>query len=158
MSARAAWRLISLGFRRVFRYTAGKKDWLANGLPAEGQESRIQRAGDLARRDAPTCLLAERLAEVKARLQRAGWDTCAVVNQERIVLGLLRPEALAGDPQQAAEQAMESGPRTYRLNSPLEKIAEYLRKRGEDSVLVTTSNGEFFGLLKREDVERALSG
>ena len=36
MSARAAWRLESLGFANVYRYTAGKSDWFASGLPRAG--------------------------------------------------------------------------------------------------------------------------
>lgn len=38
MSARAAWRLEQLGFERVFRYTPGKADWAAAGLPMEGTD------------------------------------------------------------------------------------------------------------------------
>ena len=34
MSDRAAWRLESLGFTRVYRYTPGKDGWLAMGLPS----------------------------------------------------------------------------------------------------------------------------
>ena len=33
LSARAAWWLESLGFAQVLRYTAGKADWAAYGLP-----------------------------------------------------------------------------------------------------------------------------
>jgi hypothetical protein len=35
----AAWRLESLGFAQVYRYTPGKADWLANELPVEGQQA-----------------------------------------------------------------------------------------------------------------------
>ena len=157
MSARAAWRLIGLGFTRVFRYTPGKKDWMANGLPIEGEEARIQRAGDLVRLDVPACGLAERVGEVKERVQKLGWDSCVAVNEARVVLGLLRPEALEVDPQDTVEQAMENGTRTYRLNAPLEKTMGYMQKMGVESVLVTTSDGKLFGLLRREDVEEALS-
>src|SRR5690242_6550396 len=157
MSARAAWRLIQLGFTQVYRYTPGKTDWLANGLPFEGKEVHLQRAGDLVNTEVPTCRIMDRLGAIKARLQKAGWDTCVVINEEQVVLGLLRAEALTADPQMAAEQAMESAPRTYRLNSPYEKALEYMQKNGLDSTLVTTSDGKLFGLLKRTDVEQAMS-
>src|SRR5262245_49885679 len=39
LSARAAWRLESMGYQEVYRYTAGKADWLAAGLPTEGAEA-----------------------------------------------------------------------------------------------------------------------
>jgi predicted transcriptional regulator len=158
MSARAAWRLTNLGFTQVFRYTAGKKDWMANGLPMEGKEAHAQSAGDLARRDVPTCSLEERLGDVKARIDRAGWDTCVVVFEDNIVLGLLGPGAFDANPQETAEQAMDPGVRTYRLDAKLEKPMQHMQKKGIDSVLVTYSDGKLFGLLKREDVEKALLG
>jgi len=147
-----------LGFTRVFRYTPGKKDWMANGLPIEGEDALVQRAGDFARLDVPTCSLTERIGEVKERIQKAGWDSCVVTYEDRVVLGLLRPEALNVNPQDTAEQAMESGTRTYRLNVPLEKPMQYMQKMVVDSVVVSTSDGKLFGVLKREDVEKALAG
>ena len=60
MSARAAWRLESLGFTHVYRYTAGKMDWRASGLPIEGQFADEPCAKDIARRDVPTFLLLRR--------------------------------------------------------------------------------------------------
>ena len=55
MSPRAAWRLETLGFTKVHDYVAGKADWGAAGFPLEGTHG--PRAGELARRDAPTCAL-----------------------------------------------------------------------------------------------------
>lgn len=157
MSARAAWRLIQLGFTQVYRYTPGKTDWLANGLPFEGKEAHLQRAGDLVNTEVPTCRLTERIGVVKKRIQKTGWDTCVVTNEEQVVLGLLRPEMLTRDPQSTAEQVMESAPRTYRLNSPYEKALKYMQKNGLDSALVTTSDGKLFGILKRAGVEQAMA-
>jgi Mg/Co/Ni transporter MgtE len=81
------------------------------------------------------------------------WDTVVVVNDQGIVFGLVRGEALQADPQTSVEQVMESSPRTYRLNVAPEKAAAYMRRQGLDSVLVTTSDGKLVGLLKREDAE-----
>ena len=36
LSARAAWRLESMGFQEVYRYTPGKEDWIASGYETEG--------------------------------------------------------------------------------------------------------------------------
>lgn len=130
---------------------------MANGLPIEGEEAHVQRAGDLAHLDVPTCGLGERVGEVKERVQQAGWDTCVVVSEDRVVLGLLRPENLKVDPQETVEQSMENGPRTYRLDSPLDKPAQYMQKYVVTSVPVTTSDGKLFGLLKRDDLEETLS-
>jgi signal-transduction protein with cAMP-binding, CBS, and nucleotidyltransferase domain len=156
LSARAAWRLISLGFTHVYRYTPGKKDWIANGLPIEGEKALNKRVGDLVHLDVPICGLSDRIGDVKERIQKAGWDSCVVVYEDRVVLGLLRPESLEVVPQETAEMVMENGPKTFRLDTSIENAMEYMQKMGADSVLVTTSDGKLFGLLKREDVENEL--
>ena len=55
MSARAACRLATLGFEHVCDYMPGKVDWLARGLPVEGDRAAEPRAIDVARRDVVTC-------------------------------------------------------------------------------------------------------
>lgn len=153
ISARAAWRLSSMGFLQVYRYTAGKAEWLANGLPVEGTAARTEGAGDLAIMDVPTCGRSERVGEIKERIRKDGWETCVVVNNEEVVLGLLRANDFAhADQRWTAEEAMDRAPRTFRLNAPLEDITEYLKTQPFDSVLVTTTDGKLFGLVKRADI------
>src|SRR5919201_976122 len=154
MSPRAAWRLESLGFREVYDYEAGKSDWIAAGLPSEGTLARLPRAGDVARKDVPTCRLEERLGEVRDRVKGAGWDVCVVVNDERIVLGLLRAEQLAGDPGQTAEQAMHPAPSTFRPHVPIEEMAAFMAEHDLPSAPVTTLEGRLVGVLFRGDAER----
>src|ERR687886_124155 len=99
MSPRAAWRLEeTLGFLNVYRYTPGKADWFAAGLPREGEMAAVPRIGDVADRDVPTCGPAERLDEVRRRLQRADRDICVVLNTRRVVLGRVRAKDVEGDP------------------------------------------------------------
>ena len=131
---------------------------MANGLPVKGEKAKTQRAGDLARQDVPACRLGETIGEILPRLQKAGWDTCAVTNEGRVVLGLLGPDALQADPQTTAEQVMACGPRTYRLDAPLEKIMDHFQKTDSERVLVTTADGKLHGLIRRQDLEKALSG
>ena len=154
MSARAAWRLESLGFSQVFRYTAGKMDWLARGLPREGKSATMVHAGDLARQDVPTCQLTERIGVVRDRVQAVGWDTCVVVNDERAVLGLLRGEELDANPEHVVEAVMQCGPRAYRANVLPQDTMDFMRKHKLDNVLVTSPDGQLIGLLKRADAER----
>src|ERR671925_424954 len=113
MSARAAWRLETLGFARVFRYSPGKQDWFAAGLPREG------RLAGAPRRDVPTCRLTDRVGEVQERVRAAGWDQCLVVNEQRIVLGRLRGKGLEAPDETPAEEVMEPGPTTFRPNGAL---------------------------------------
>src|SRR5258708_11918772 len=118
MSPRAAWRLESLGFAEVYDYAAGKADWLAWGLPREGRAAQVPTVGEVARRDVTTCGLADRVTDAKARAQAAGFEACVVVNERRVVLGLLRSQELDADPDAVAEQVMRAGPTTYRPNVP----------------------------------------
>jgi rhodanese-related sulfurtransferase len=154
LSARAAWRLASLGFTQVFRYIAGKADWLANGFPAEGKDARAPSAGDLADMDVPTCTRLERVGEVRARVRKDGWDACVVVNDQLVVLGLLNAIDLEkADPQWPAEETMLRDPQCYRLNASLAEVAEYFQQqRLVDCALVTTTDGKLFGLLKRQSL------
>src|SRR5918992_4509905 len=105
MSPRAAWRLEGLGFEKVYDYVPGKADWFASGLPREGKLASVPTIGDAAQRDVPTCAPAEKVGAVRDRVRnKVGWDRCVVVSKERVVLGLLRKEELATDPQVSAEE------------------------------------------------------
>jgi rhodanese-related sulfurtransferase/CBS domain-containing protein len=157
LSARAAWRLASMGFTQVYRYVQGKADWLANGLPVEGTEARLAGVGDLADMDVPTCSRTERVGEVRERVRKDGWNLCVVTNEQLVVLGLLSANDLEkADPKWTAEEAMERDPKTFRLNTTFEEAGEWLRSNRRDSVLVTTTDGKLFGLLKLDDLEKAL--
>ncbi len=144
-----------MGFTQVYDYSAGKLDWLAAGLPIEGTAAGRPRAGSVARADVPTCRLDERLGQVRDRARVAGWDACVVVNQERVVLGLLRAKELDADSGLRIEQAMRPGPSTFRPNVPIEELAEYMTGHHLESSPITTSDGRLVGLLRRSDALRA---
>jgi hypothetical protein len=157
MSARAAWRLEELGFTQVYDYVPSKIDWFANGLPREGKSAEVPWTGDLARDDVPTCAPGDRLGGVRHRVVAGGYDLCLVLNEHRIVLGLLRGDALGKDPDARARDVMELGPKTQRPHIPVEKLLESRGQEGVKSWVVTTSHGVLLGLLLRDDVERALA-
>ena len=154
MSPRAAWRLEGLGFDRVYDYVPGKAAWSASGLPTEGTLAGVPTIEDAARPDVPTCAPAEKVGDARDRVRAAGWDSCVVVNDERVVLGLLREKELALDPDVGVEQVMRNGPTTSRPNGSIWRVAERMRERGARTILVTTSDGRLVGLLYREDAER----
>ena len=155
MSPRAACRLESLGFEDVYDYEAGKQDWLAAGLPAEGTSVSLPRAGDVARRDVPTCGLDESLGAVRERVRAAGWEVCVVVDTGGVVLGLLRQRQLETDrDDEPVERVMRPGPSTFRPNVDIREMADYLTEHDLPSAPVTTSDGRLVGLLIREDAQR----
>ncbi len=104
----------------------GKLDWLAAGLPTEGTNAQLPRAGTVARRDVPTCRLDELLGPVRERVRDAGWDACVVVNDERVVFGLLRHEQLERDGDESIERVMRPGPSTFRPHVSIAEMAEFM--------------------------------
>jgi len=140
----------------VYDYVDGKNDWMSAGLPTEGTNAQHPRAGDVARKDVPTASLTEKLGDVKARVRAQGWDAVVVVNDERVVFGLLRAKELEKDPELLIEQAMRPAPSTFRpfvvLHEMLQKMVDHKR----ENVPITTSDGRLVGLLLQKDVEEAL--
>ncbi len=77
-----------------------------------------------------------------------------VVNEPGFVVGLLLNsmwEHAADD--MTAEQAMESGPITFRPSVRRDEMVSYLQEKQMQSALVTTSDGKLVGLLRRKDLE-----
>ena len=108
----------------------------------------------MARKDVPTCGLEDLVGDVGERAEKAGWEVSVVVNEERIVLGLMRAEELAGDPKQTAEQAMRPGPSTFRPHVPIEEMAEFMVVHDLPTSPITSSDGRLIGILRREDAVR----
>jgi Mg/Co/Ni transporter MgtE len=127
---------------------------MAAGLPTEGTNSQKPRAGAVARKDVPLCEVHERLGDVADRTAGIGWQAAVVVNERRVVLGLLRGSELAMDPELTVEQAMRPGPSTFRPYVPIKEVADHMVKHGQESSPITTSDGRLVGLLFREDAVR----
>jgi hypothetical protein len=157
MSPRAASRLEAFGFREVYDYVAGKLDWFACGLPREGAAADVPWVGDVLRDDVATCEPDVRVADVREAVEASAFDWGVVVDERRVVAGLLRGDALEND-NARAEEVMELGPRTIRPSRPIEKLLGARSSEGVSSWLVTTSHGVLLGAVLRDDAERALGG
>jgi CBS domain-containing protein len=154
MSPRAAWRLESLGFTKVFDYTVGKADWLARGLPTEGPRASEPRPGAIARTDVPTCRVDDRLGDVKERIGDDG--TCIVTTTDGVVQGRLRAKQLASDPDARVGDVMEEGPSTVRYDESLPELVQRMAVRNVAAVVVTDPEGRLIGVMHRSDAEMAL--
>lgn len=121
------------------------------GLPTEGTHGGTPRAGDVARRDVPTCRLDEAIGDVRERVSAADWDACVVVNQERVVFGLLRADELAKGSDEAVEKVMRPGPSTFRPNVPILELAHYMLEHDLQSSPITTSDGRLVGLVRVDE-------
>jgi len=157
MSPRAAARLESLGFTKVYDYEAGKSDWVAFPLPTEGQAAGELDAAAMVRGDDIACHLGERLGDMAKRVRAAGKNVCIVVNDRHIVLGRVRGRALDGDPSSLVEDVMQLGPSTIRTDTDLETVVNTLRDGKVKSMLVTNQEGRLIGTVYLEDVERILA-
>jgi hypothetical protein len=152
MSARAAWRLETLRFRQVYRYQPGKDDWLAARLPMEGAAAGTKRAADITRPGVPTCRLGDRVTAVARQVREGGWPLAVVVNEQRVVLGRLRPRDLGDDPDAIAEAIMIEGPRTIRGTTAAPDLGRWLDERRVEGVLATSADGVLIGYVRRDDI------
>ncbi len=155
MSPRAACRLDTLGFEHVYDYLPSKVDWLARGLPTEGENAGQTRAGDLVRDDVVTCRPDSRMADVRPRVEASPYSFAFVTTEDGTLLGRLRKTALAADPQAVAEQAMEPGPSTVRGHLSAEKIAARMTQGELNTVVVTSPEGTLLGVVRRQDAQAA---
>jgi CBS domain-containing protein len=153
LSPRAACRLGTLGFEYVYDYMPGKVDWLARGLPREGEKAAERRAVDVARDDAVTCGLDERIADVRGRVEASPYGFAFVVSEGGTLLGRLRKAALEGDADATANDAMEPGPSTVRANTTLDRLRDRLDQGNLKTAVVTTPEGSLLGVVRRSDLD-----
>jgi predicted transcriptional regulator len=158
MSPRAACRLELLGFAEVYDYVAGKADWLAHGLPTQGNKADLPRAKDVLRHDAATAPPDEPVGAVAGRVAHSPYEFALVTAQDGTVLGRLPAAALDGDPAVRAEQVMEPGPSTIRADRPLAELAERLDRRGLRTAIVTNPDGRLLGVATLADMQERLAG
>jgi Mg/Co/Ni transporter MgtE len=152
LSPRAACRLATLGFQQVYDYMPGKIDWLARGLPVEGDQKPVPRVKDVVRDDVARAELDEPVGQVRTRVERSPYGFALVVSADGILLGRLRKRALEGDPRATCEQVMEPGPSTVRLDTEARKLAERLRQRDLKTAVATDPEGRLAGVVRLADL------
>jgi len=137
------------------RYTRGKADWFASGLPREGGPDEVT-AADLAFSEVPTCHLDESVEKVLDRVvKRTRW--CVVVSDDRVVLGLLPVGATESGAGKAVQEAMRGAPITVRPNATVKEARAFAKYRPGEPLVVTTSDGRLLGLLETSRLRRARS-
>jgi Mg/Co/Ni transporter MgtE len=153
LSPRAACRLETLGFTNVYDYAAGKVEWLAHGLRAEGDHADRPTAGSLARQDAATCSIDDPVDEVLRRIEASPYGFALVLGRGGVLIGRARRSAFqAADPGGRTESFMEPGPSTIRPHLTVEELRDRLKRSDVKTLLVTTSGGALLGVVRRDDV------
>jgi hypothetical protein len=156
MSPRAAWRLETLGFERVHHFVGGKLEWLAAGLPTEGNGPHHAVAGEAVVPATFVCGLGTPSGAIRSELRPGPDSMCAVTNEERIVLGRVRWRDLPEADDVPVERFMQPGPATVRTIEELRPLVERMRKAGVRTILVTSAKGQLLGMLHRDDAEPIL--
>ena len=150
MSPRAACRLETLGFEQVYDYVPGKVDWLARGLPTEGENADRPRVCALARDDVVTCALDTPIDAMAEKIAASPYGFALVVADDRTLVGRLRRSKLAGvDPQTPAEDVMDPGSSTVRADLSVEELRKRLDDRDLKTALVSTPEGKLIGVVTR---------
>jgi CBS domain-containing protein len=110
-----------------------------------------QRAGAAAHPDVPTVGPAATVADVAAVI--GDWELVAVVNHQRVVLGAVRPEALAADGALGVETVLQADPATVRPSILIRELAKSMDADGQERILVTTPGGRLIGLVRRAELD-----
>jgi CBS domain-containing protein len=124
----------------VADYAGGKMDWLAHGLPYEGEADLVGRH----LRAVPTCRPEELLANVARRVE--GSPLCAVVSDDGIVIGVLDGHALAHHRDDRAGDVAPFGPTTVRPSEERRELEERMASKHVDRLLVTDPGGHLLGV------------
>jgi CBS domain-containing protein len=132
----------------------GKVDWLARGLPVEGDEADKPRVGAIARDDVVTCALDTPVGQVRDKVAESPYGFGLVVTSDGVLLGRLRGSALAdaGD-DVTAEELMDPGPSTVRCDLPVDELRKRLDEKELKTSLVSTPEGKLVGVVTRKALD-----
>jgi CBS domain-containing protein len=130
----------------------GKVDWMARGLPLEGDKAGEPRAIDVAARDVVTCGLQDTMGAVRERVAQSRYGFAFVVSEDGVLLGRLRKAALEGDPAARADDVMEPGPSTSRPDTPPAELVAKLDRGQLRTAVLTDPDGRLLGVVRRDDL------
>jgi CBS-domain-containing membrane protein len=110
------------------------------------------------RNDVVTCALADRVGGVQELVTASPYPFALVISESGCVLGRLGASMFEEcDPESTAEQVMEPGPSTVRLDRELASLVEQLRDRGYRFAIVTDPGGRLAGVVRRSEAESFLA-
>ncbi len=128
----------------MYDYVDGKVDWMAFGLPVEGEEGAF--LGEQVS-EVPTCAATGTVAAARLALEEAGAAVVVVVYGEGMAVGSVDAEALEGVADDVPIlDVLRPVPSTVRPSVTVASVAE----GGGGERLVTTSDGRLLG---RAEVE-----
>jgi rhodanese-related sulfurtransferase len=151
-SPRAAARLEALGATTVHDFGPGKVAWLAEGLPSEGRRTPEQRVSAIADPDVPLVPGTATVGEAEVIVRGAGADLGIVVDDELVVLGVVRSETFGLPADLPVADVLQPGPSTFRPSMTIAELVSYFEDSDEQRAIVSTLGGRWIGLIRRSDV------
>ena len=133
---------------------AGKVDWLAHNLPVEGDKTDAPIAGRAMRDDAALCRPTDRVADVRASIERSPYPFALVTSEDGTLLGRAPLSALDADSDRPVWDVAAPGPKTFRPHVSAEKVVGVLADKDLRWAIITTPEGRLLGVASREDLER----
>jgi predicted transcriptional regulator len=88
-------------------------------------------------------------------VKASGWNVCVVLNERRVVFGLLRAKELEADPARRIEEVMRPGPSTFRPHVAIAEMASRMVEHELETSPITSSDGRLIGVLRRDDAVAA---
>ncbi len=134
----------------MYDYVDGKVDWMAFGLPVEGEDGPFAGSG---LSEAARCGPDEGSGEVANRMADGGHEQAVVVNEHDVVLGLVERPALERSPDQVVAAVMTLSPSTVRPSVLLSSLAD-----ADAPVLVTNAEGVLMGVVQPRGSSDSASG
>jgi len=136
----------------VYDYVDGKVDWMAYGLPVEGDDGPF--LGDQLD-EVPTCDVALDVAAARRALDGSGGDEVVLVDATGLAVGAVDREALEGrDDDVALLEVLQPVPSSVRPSVTVASVAE----AGGGERLVTTSDGRLLGRATVEPADQDHEG
>jgi CBS domain-containing protein len=132
----------------------GKVDWLAHNLPVEGDKADAPIAARAMRDDAVICRPTERVADVRASIERSPYPFALVTSENGTLLGRAPLSALDADSDRPVWDVAAPGPKTFRPHVSAEKVVGVLADKDLRWAIITTPEGRVLGVASREDLER----
>ena len=130
----------------MYDYVDGKVDWMAFGLPVEGEDGPF--LGDQVAPVA-TCAVTQTVADARRELSGAGDEAVVIVEADGLAVGEVDENALAGQPDATVLlEVLRPVPSTVRPSVTVASVAD----GGGGGPLVTDSDGRLLG---RATVEAA---
>ena len=136
----------------MYDYVDGKVDWMAYGLPVEGDDGPF--LGDQLD-EVPTCDVALDVAAARRALDGSGGDEVVLVDATGLAVGAVDREALEGrDDDVALLEVLQPVPSSVRPSVTVASVAE----AGGGERLVTTSDGRLLGRATVEPADQDHEG